>query len=394
MFGERTWDFRLKMPNEWWCARLRHTKEPIHVQARGSRIRFGKVACLLAAALVASLTQALHGEAADDLAATVPLIKLEYPGNPPNIRMLYIRLLALGNHKVDQPLLFDTGSAGITVDCHAVLPADLCSDKGIKIEKNLELDGMTVTTQRAVMNYGTYDEYGNIAVARVTIGSRERPVSTAEAIPVLIRYKKVRRSTGEIVGGPLWPKGIFGVSPIGGGGPRQTIRSPMHSIQPANGLRRGYHISPIGTDWTTCTNELGNCPVVEALHIGISESLKAEFKTAKWEQAKANYNFPTVDACIAWDADPVCRPTLYDTGNSTIVIGGKKRKNADTSLAVGVEVTLTTPNHDAWRFTTQYKPEVEFVPQIDHHIVGIRYFETNSLLFDLEAEEIGFQIGN
>ncbi len=65
----------------------------------------------------------------------------------------------------------------------------------------------------------------------------------------------------------------------------------------------------------------------------------------------------------------------------------------DTSLNVGVDVTVTTPNHDAWKFTTTYKPEVEF-PQMDHHIVGIRYFETNSLLFDLEAEEIGFQIGN
>lgn len=179
------------------------------MRARGSRILFGKTACILAAVLGAFLAQALRGSAADDTPVAVPLIKLEYPGNPPNIRMLYIRLLALGHHKIDQPLLFDTGSAGMTVDCRVVLPANLCSDEGIKIDKSLELDGMTVTTQRTVMHYGTYDEYGNIAIARVTVGSRDSPVSAAEAIPVLIRYKKVRRGTDEIVGGPLWPKGYF-----------------------------------------------------------------------------------------------------------------------------------------------------------------------------------------
>jgi hypothetical protein len=42
---------------------------------------------------------------------------------------------------------------------------------------------------------------------------------------------------------------------------------------------------------------------------------------------------------------------------------------------------------------TRYQPEIEFVPQINHHVFGIRYFEENSLLFDLDTGEIGFRIG-
>ncbi|HTO62219.1 MAG TPA: hypothetical protein VMM15_13300 [Bradyrhizobium sp.] len=332
--------------------------------------------------------------AADDAPATVPLIKLEYPGNPPNIRMLYIRLLALGDRRVDQPLLFDTGSAGMTVECSVVLPANLCSESGIAIKKTLELDGITVTTEKAVLNYGTYDEYGNIAMARVTIGAREQPIATAAAIPLLVRYKKVRRATGEVVGGPLWPKGTFGVSPVGGAGPERTLTSPLMAIRPENGLRRGYYLSPIGTDWKICTNEEGNCPEVAALHIGISESVRSGFKTSKWQRADAHYNFPTIDACIAWGDESVCRPTLYDTGNSTIMVAGKPRKKTETSLGVGVDVAVTAPNHDAWKFKTTYQPEVELVPQLPYQIVGIRYFEANSLLFDLDAAEIGFRIGN
>src|SRR5262245_11955245 len=96
------------------------------------------------------------------VAEEASLIKLEYPGNPPNIRMLFVRLLALGDRQVDVPLLFDTGSVGITVECESVLPARYCSTSGIKIDAPLELEGLTVTTRQAVAQYGTYDEYGNI----------------------------------------------------------------------------------------------------------------------------------------------------------------------------------------------------------------------------------------
>ena len=63
-------------------------------------------------------------------------------------------------------------------------------------------------------------------------------------------------------------------------------------------------------------------------------------------------------------------------------------------MGVGVDVAVTAPNHDAWKFKTTYQPEVEFMPQLPYQIAGIRYFETNSLLFDLDAGEIGFRIGD
>jgi hypothetical protein len=75
----------------------------------------------------------------------------------------------------------------MTIECSAVLPPKLCSVDGIRITENLELDGIIVTTQKAVMNYGTYDEYGNIALARVTFGSPHSPVATERLVSFLIR---------------------------------------------------------------------------------------------------------------------------------------------------------------------------------------------------------------
>ncbi|MER8704946.1 hypothetical protein NKH49_05100 [Mesorhizobium sp. M1088] len=324
---------------------------------------------------------------------TVPLIKLEYPGNPPNIRMLYVKILRLGIRKINQPLLLDTGSSGMTIDCAAVLPVRLCSTKGIKITKNLELDGITVTTQKAITHYGTYDEYGNVALARVTFGSSSSPASTEASIPFLIRYKIVRRSTGEIVGGPLWPKGVFGISPVGGGGPNQMLKSPMDAVNARNGLRKGYYLSPVGTDWRACTNENANCPTVKALHIGIPDSVKSGFKIQKWKTADERYNFPTIGSCILLKEETTCRPTLYDTGNSTIVIANNPPKDSGGSMDVGTKVAVKKMLGE-WKFVTSYSSELEFSPTIGHSIIGIRYFETNSLLIDFEAKEIGIRIGN
>ena len=271
---------------------------------------------------------------ADDVkSVAIPLIKLEYPGDPKNIDMLYIKILKLGSRKVGHPLLFDTGSSGMTIDCNVVLPKKFCSTAGINITKNLEFEGITITTQQVTMHYGTYDEYGNVAWAGVEFGSKKSSAVTRKSIPFLIRYKKVRHETGEIVGGPLWPKGIFGVSPLGGGGSNGELISPLSAVEPASGLRKGYYLSPIGERWKVCTNEQANCPEVPALHLGISDSLKNSFTVKRWQRASQDYNFPTVLSCIQSGTKNVCRPTVYDTGNSTIAVAGELTDGSNSSLA-------------------------------------------------------------
>ncbi|WP_224662281.1 hypothetical protein [Mesorhizobium sp. ES1-1] len=306
--------------------------------------------------------------------------------------MLYVTVLSLGKRAVNQPILLDTGSSGMTIDCKSVLPAEICSNTGIKITDDLEIDGIRVSTKRAVMNYGIYDVYGNIAYAPVAFGSPESRVSTATTIPFLIRYKQVRRSTGEIVGGPLWPKGIFGISPVGGSGPDRMIKSPLAYVNSAPGLHKGYYLTPIGTKWKVCTNNDSSCPQVEALHIGVPPDLKKDFRMESWKQPSWRYNFPTIDACISWGSESTCRPTLYDTGNSTIVVFTDASVGY-SSLRGGTKLLVKAEGQEDWELKTTYTPEVEFVPGLAHNIVGIRYFEKNSLLLDFETREIGLRLG-
>ncbi len=249
-----------------------------------------------------------------------------------------------------------------------------------------------MTTRRIVSQYGTYDEYGNLAFARIRFGSEQHSVTTTETVPLLLRYKRVRRATGEIVGGPLWPKGIFGVSPVGtqAGG---ALRSPIEAIAAPAGWHRGYRLSPVGAAWRPCTNEQRNCPEVAALYLGVDDAARKSFTLAKLGQVKSDHYYPFVEACVKWLDQNICRPAIYDTGNSTIMIAGKAPGGAGPSLAIGTDVSVTGPDQRPWRFTTLYQPEVEFAPHMDIHLIGIRYFETNSLLVDLDTQEIGIRLG-
>jgi hypothetical protein len=332
--------------------------------------------------------------ASDTPPIVVPLIKLEYPGNPPNIRMLYVNIHALGDQKVDQPVLFDTGSAGLTIACEVVLPAKMCSEDGIRITKDTEINGIVVTTKRVVAFYGSYEEHGNVARAKVTIGTSQNSVTTSSAIRLLIRYKKVRISDRRIVGGPLWPKGMFGASPIGGIGPDQSIQSPLNSVEVGDGLHQGYVVRPVGRSWSICTNEEGNCPVVPALQIGIAPNDRDLFYFSKIGRANPRHNFPTIAACLEFRNFSSCKPTLFDTGNSTIAIAGRVPTGLTEALPVGVDVSIDAKKAGTWKFRTEYTPEVEFRRRLDHHLVGIRFFETNSLAVDLETKELGIHLSD
>ncbi len=274
----------------------------------------------------------------------------------------------------------------MTVDCAVVLPAKLCSSEGIKIDKETQVDGITVTTQELVAHYGTYDEYGNLAYAVVQMGSSNAAAVTEEPIAFLIRTKKVRRADGQIVGGRLWPKGIIGISPLGAVDEAGSIRSPLAAVAAPTGLNHGYTIGALGDQWKACTIEDQNCPEVPALSIGIDPNNGDDWKFAPIVRADTRFNFPTITACFSFEKAVNCKPSLFDTGNSTMVVAGSAGKPLKKGVAV--KVLSLRP----WEFETRYSPEVEFDEGLDHHIIGIRFFEENRLAVDLDEGRIGLAI--
>ena len=320
--------------------------------------------------------------------SVVPLIKFTdvFDGH-----WLYIRLVGLGQRKVDVPLIFDTGNPGISVDCGAVLGSEFCTEAGVKLDKKFLADGIRVTTKKVSQRFEKVIEYGQIAFARVSFGSSESLVSTSKEIPFLLRYKEEDRATGKTtVTGHM---GVFGVSPIDATSSGIWYKSPLTSVKTGSSLSKGFYISPTGTNWVDCRSNMSNCPLAMSLHIGIDDNIKKEFKLTKIKRLSSRYPFPTVQACVAFQNQRVCKQTVFDTGSPKTMISQKAQNSSNPFLPAGESATLSGPAVGEWRFETKSNGEILLTDAIAFNVLGIHYFEENSLLFDLETGQIGFRTG-
>lgn len=352
-------------------------------RVKWSRTALGMV--LLAAFLIFG-SSAADAQTAEPI--RLPVIKQEYPGKPKNIRLIHVPLMKVGDKSVEVPLLLDTGSVGMSVDCEFVLPLELCSPEGVKIDHQINMDGIVVTPQKMEIHYGGTIQYGNLARAKVVIGDETGSVTTDEPISFMIRTKVVRRFDGKAVSGRLYPKGMMGISPIGQVDAKAEVRSPFESVSVPAGLHKGYSIGDLGMDWVTCATEDKTCPSIPALAIGVDPKDREGWKFTRIKAAEDRYNFPTIESCIVIeDGKPNCLPTLFDTGNSTIFVGGVKSKPLKKGKRVSVRTIVP------WDFTTKYTPEVEFEQSLPHHVVGIRFFEENRLAVDLDVGLIALRLG-
>src|SRR5690606_19026568 len=120
---------------------------------------------------------------------------------------------------------------------------------------------------------------------------------------------------------------------------------------------------------------------VNSFEVGLLDKRRADFARRPLGASPSDHSWPFIDTCLTIDIDgtPKCLPTLFDTGNATIMVGGEDRPPA----ATGTLLTLDIPSVATWRIIANYEPEVEFDPTADIHLIGIRYFEENGLLIDL-----------
>lgn len=342
------------------------------------------------AGLAFFLVNTMPAAALDDGSGSVqlPLIKLS---NPTAGHRLYIKLLGLGQRKVDVPLLFDTGTPGISVDCKAVLGPKLCTEDGIKADKELLVDGIRITSQKISNKFETVIEYGQLAYAQIKFGSPASLVSTSKEIPFVLRYKEEDRQTGKTI--HTENMGVFGVSPIDATSQGEFLKSPLTSVEVSPGLLQGFYLTPIGANWVRCSNKKNDCPPAMSLHIGVDENIKKEFTLTKINRLSNRYPFPTVEACVAFQDQRICKQTLFDTGAIKTIISKKPKTSRETFLRAGETATLSGPIVGEWKFQTKTNAEFQLTDGIDFNVIGIRYFEKNSLLFDLETGQMGFRMG-
>ena len=139
-----------------------------------------------------------------------------YPSGADN--RLFVFITAVGSNPVSMALIFDSGSAGITLDAHAIFPPDMFDASGNLIfsaDQPFTYNGVMVTNQRATKGFGGtngFVESGYLGYAQVTFGDAAGQLTT-DVMPVFLYDHSTPQNPTQPSGIGL-ALGIFGVDPL------------------------------------------------------------------------------------------------------------------------------------------------------------------------------------
>ena len=110
----------------------------------------------------------------------------------------------VGTQTVNDGLVFDTGSGGMVIDAEGILPKSMITSSGfnVKAGDSIVVDGITITSQASIVEYGADDStitkaYGNLAYANLTLGDENGSV-VIKRVPFLLYYKGVDAQGNEL----------------------------------------------------------------------------------------------------------------------------------------------------------------------------------------------------
>ena len=309
-------------------------------------------------------------------------------------RRVFIPITKVGTQTVNYLSVFDTGSAGMTIDAHDIIPASMITNSGFNFTgDSVVVNGITITSQQSVISFGNNTgltkEYGNLAYASITIGDQNGNTS-AKRVPIFLYYKVVNSGKAVTLTHTL---DIFGVEP-GSSSANAAINSPLNYFNNNSAVTNGFRLAALKS------NSFGIQPtyVASLLTIGLTSSdlttdgfIMHPFSTAN---GVISANIPST---ITYNGQSVSTNVLFDTGTPFIsTIENRFAVNATGQLPANTVVTITTNMGFTYTYTTTSTTNLTAVanPSVtgDYRtIFGIDFFTGNEYLTDYTNRQIGLK---
>lgn len=166
-------------------------------------------------------------------------------------KLLFMFVSKVGDSTINVPMIFDTGSGGLVIDAHGLVPKSMIAPNGFNFTgDSIIVSGITITNHAEVITYGADANtetrvYGNLAYAPVKIGDKYGSIQI-KRVPFFLYYKGVNTN-----GSTAEPHSfdILGVNPIHDVvfNKEAYITSPFISYDPGPGLTRGFKMPALGT---------------------------------------------------------------------------------------------------------------------------------------------------
>ena len=351
-----------------------------------------------------------NGESADSTnAISAPVTINLTPANQNGAQRLFVSVSRVGTLQTSLPLLFDTGSGGVTMDATQVFPPNVVSSSGFSFPEgstSITFDGITVTNVGLDVTFPDTIQHGNIGSAQITFGDASGNVTTA-TMPLFFYYAITDRLGNPL---PMPPqKGIFGVNGITTEA-RGNLASPIKYLQFKN-LDTGFLLNPVGS-YPSCDITQGTCPTRPLLTVGLDASRESAFTAFSMICDMQNVTGPTgaytinpgINGCssvlpatvsvdgVALNSAPA--PTVvFDTGSPGYALSTSLTVSAPTNGTV-LQVSLlaanaTAPCTYAWSVGSGVDTNTSLAA--GPAIIGSNFFLNHAYLVDFSRSIIGVQ---
>jgi hypothetical protein len=363
-----------------------------------------------------------------------PLVINLYPNeSATNAPRLVVMVSSVGSVTVSMPLLFDTGSAGVTLYAPDIFPSSMVTPQGFVFpsgQASITYNGITVTNQQGKRTYGTLDpraQNGNIGYAQLTFGDAQGRLTTG-IMPVFFYYSVTDVTTGQTLNVSAAQRGVFGVAsgagPIvlpgsiepPGGYPACSsttnstcwVVSALMYLQYGAGVNAGFMLTPAPLQSCDITTP-GSCTPAPMLTVGLSAALESGFSAMSLTCPPNGYvgpatiaGYPVCQKAIAntmiavsgQTVGTISGNTVFDTGTSAMQIATPAGNSFPSVVAAGSSVLVTTPSGFAYDYIADSAQLLNTNVNANStapSIVGIGYFTTNSLFTDYSSGSQGWK---
>ena len=363
-----------------------------------------------------------------------PVVLNLYPNtSPTTISRLAVFVTSVGSAAVNLPLVFDTGSAGVTLYAPAIFPASMVSASGFVFpagQTSMTYNGITVTNQQGTREYGSnelHTQTGNLGFAQLTFGDAQGTLTTT-TMPVFLYYSAQEVATGTPVAPQEGNNGYFGVAstngtitiagsvePAGGYPACATdtvgtcqVVSAFKYLQYATGVNAGFMLSPEQIQVCDVTTA-GSCTAEPMLTVGLTPALESGFSTMSLLCGSTYFAGPADIAGF-----PLCEKTIenttftasgggqvgsttggavFDTGTDGMQIAPQPGSSFPGAVNPGSMITIATTAGFTYTYVSGTGPlETSVIADTnDISIVGIGFFTTQSYFLDFTSSTVGWK---
>ncbi len=311
-------------------------------------------------------------------------------------KRIFIPISKIGNQTINYYSVFDTGSSGMTIDAHSLIPDAMITSTGIQFAgDSITVNGITIIAGQYSLSYGNRTgltkEYGYLAYAPLTIGDANGSIS-AKRVPIFLYYKVVDVNSGK-TDPNQHSLDIFGVGP-GTSYANSTIVSPLTYFN-TNASVSGFKLAVLPRTMFSGSGTY----VSKLLKVGLSsEDITSNgFIMHSLSSNGVGGYSPNIPATITYSNQTINGNVLFDTGTPLFsIIENKFALSSTGPLPASTQVTVTTNMGFTYTYTTTAVTNLTQVqnPNVtgDYRtIFGIDFFMNNEYLTDYMHHQIGLK---